>query len=162
MARPNAVVDQIKHVAGGDDQQIRPALAAAPQYLEVAFAGGRTGVLDLSVHRSAVWAGVLRSLFETGQPAYVEIDPQTRLITELLLPIRYNVVRILATDDGLLVELFVSQAPHHVRRGNPEMDELRRTLETALEGRLPVLITETDEHDIVDARLLEEGGGTGG
>jgi hypothetical protein len=100
-----------------------------------------------------VWAEVLESLRETGAPAYVEVDPSTSVITELLLPIPFSVGRIERSPDGLQVELIISHARHSLRRSNPDFEELRHTLEEARKRGSPVLITETlDSHEIIDAR----------
>ena len=152
MPRTNALVDGVKEIS-------RPVAAVAArepmsaQYATVAFGGGRTGLLDLSVHRSRVWAEVLESLRETGAPAYVEVDPNTSLITEVLLPIPFSIGRIERFPDGLQVELIISHARHLLRRSNPNFEELRQTLEEARNTRSSVLITETlDGQEIIDAR----------
>jgi hypothetical protein len=106
--------------------------------------------------RGAVWADVLRSLREQDQPAYVEIAPDTGLITELLLPLRFTVGSIESTEVGLEIELVVSHARHRLRRSNPDFDELRESLEAARESGEPMLVTETDDHEIVDVRRADE------
>jgi hypothetical protein len=160
--RPHALVDDVRDLA--PTREPPEALRGRPDgdYLTVSFAGGRTGVLDLSVHRSRVWADVLRSLRETGQPAYVEIDPETGLITELLLPLRKTVGEIQETEEGLIVELIISHGAHYLRRSNPEFEELRKLLEAARKRGTLVLVTETlEEHEIIDVRPLDEPAGVG-
>jgi hypothetical protein len=158
VARPNALVDDVRELSRALETHEAPPDRPARQYSTVTFAGGRQGLLDMTVRRSAVWADVLQSRRETGQPAYVEIDPDSGLITKLLLPNRYTVSRIEpSSDDGVEVELVVSHARHYLRRFNPDFDELRQTLEAALEHGTPVLVTETlDEHEIIDVRPLDE------
>jgi hypothetical protein len=131
--------------------------AAPPRArLEVRLAGGESGLLDMSVHRSVVWADVLRSLHERQQPAYLEVDPESRLITELLVPLRVTVGRIEPVEDGLVVELIISHAPHYLLRSNEDFERLRKILEAACERSTPMLVTETDDHEIVDVRPAVE------
>jgi glycine/D-amino acid oxidase-like deaminating enzyme len=154
--RAHAVVDAVQDLLHAVEFRETATGRPSLDYLTVAFADGRTGLLDMTIHRSVVWADVLASLRETGQPAYVEIEPDTGLITLLLLPIRYTVARIEPDPEGLEVELVVSHAGHYVRRSNSDFDELRERLQAALERRTPVLVTETlDEHEIIDVRPLE-------
>jgi len=150
--RTNALVDGVKEISRpGETALVRERMPGL--YATVAFASGRTGLLDLSVHRSRVWAEVLESLQEAGDPAYVEVDPNTSLITEVLLPSSFSVGRIERIPDGLQVELIISHARHSLRRSNPDFEELRRTLEEARKRGSRVLITETlDGHEIIDAR----------
>lgn len=152
MPRATALVDGVKELS-------RPRAADAArertpvQYLTVAFGSGRAGLLDMTTHRSRVWAEVLDSFRETGRLAYVEIDPDTSLITEVLQPMRYRVGRTVRSAAGLEVELVISHARHFLRRSNPDFEELRRTLEEAREKGSPILVTETlEQHEIIDAR----------
>ena len=156
MERRNARVERIGDLSRPSPERAAEAPGPSENYLEVRLESGESGLLDMSVHRDAVWADVLRSLQERDQPAYVEIDPDTRLVTELLLPIRFSVGRIEPAEAGLVVELIVSHAPHRLRRSNPDYDELRGTLEAARERKRRVLVTETDDHEIVDVRMLDE------
>jgi hypothetical protein len=156
MERRNAIVDRIRHVARLPASRAADAPGPAENYLEVGFESGESGLLDMSVHRDAVWADVLRSLQERSQPAYVEIDPETHRVTELLVPRLFTVGRIEPNEDGVQVELVISHGRHVLRQSNPRFRELRETLETARERNAPVLVTETDEHEIVDVRELDE------
>jgi sugar phosphate isomerase/epimerase len=114
----------------------------------------------MTADRSRIWADVLRSLSESGQPAYVEIDPETSAITQLLLPIPYRVQRIAPARDGLEVELVISHARHYLRKSNPRFEELRKALEAARAAQAPVLVTETlNEHEIIDVRPAAREGG---
>lgn len=156
MRARDALVDRISDLRRAAPAHAAKAPGAPENYLEVQLDGGQSGLLDMSVHRGAVWADVLRSLQERNEPAYIEIDPETGLITELLLPVRFTVGRIEPSEDGLLVELIISHGRHHLLRSNEDFDELRATLEAAKERGTAVLVTETDEHEIVDVRPLDE------
>lgn len=153
MANPNALVDGV----GDLSAPARAARAAepTPQFLTVKFQGGRTGLLDMTSHRGVVWADVLQSLRQAHQPAYVEIDPKTNRITELLCPVNMTVAAVKPADDGVEVELIISQARHYLRRRHPDYQELLSLLQTAQKDRTPVLVTETlDSHEIIDVRPL--------
>jgi hypothetical protein len=134
-------------------------LAAPRQHVTVTFGSGRKGLLDVSQYQGRVWADVLQSLQETGQPAYVEIEPDTGLITQLLLPRSYSVIALRREKDRLEVELDPSHAIHVVMRSNPHYAEIAKTLERARERGAEVLVTEgVGGPEIVDARLPRERG----
>ncbi len=152
--RGNILVDGVSDVGTAERRLAKPGEAVlAP----VRFRGGRSGMLDMSLPRSTVWAEVLQSLRDAGEPAYVEIDPDTGVITELLLPRAVTVESITPTPerDGVQVELLISHARHFLRRSNRAYDDLLRTLETARARKAAVLVTETlDTHEIIDVRSL--------
>ncbi len=159
MVRPNSLVDDVADVSEPTELRVAAAGRPGPRYIRVAFAGGRAGLLDMALDRSRIWADVLRSLRDSGQPAYVELDPETSVITELLLPIRYTVHKIRPVKDGLEVELIISHARHYLRRSNPNYEALRKALEDARAAGTPVLVTETlKEHEIIDVRPAGEPG----
>jgi hypothetical protein len=129
----------------------------APQYVDIAFEGGRKARLDMTTSRAAVWADILDSLRQAGEPAYVEIDPASGDITELLRPLRVRVGALTpdATGDTVEVELIISAARHYLRATNPDFQELLSILQTAQQQGSTVLVTETlDDHEIIDVKLL--------
>jgi len=147
------VIDDVRSLSSGPDTR----LAKGAQPVTVIFASGRKGLLDVSQHQGRVWAEVLQSLRETGQPAYVEIEPDTGLIIQLLLPRSYAVTALRREKDRLEVELDPSQAIHVVLRSNPYYDEIARALEQARKRHAQVLVTEeVAGPEIVDARLRQE------
>ncbi len=160
MARPNSLVDDVTDLSESAELPSAAPERPAARYIRVAFATGRTGLLDMTADRSRIWADVLRSLRESRQPAYVEVDPKTSVITELLLPIHYTVRRIQPAKDRLEVELEISHARHYLSKSNPQFDELRKALEDARASQTPVLVTETlNEHEIIDVRPVAGEGG---
>jgi hypothetical protein len=164
MPRANAVIADVREVTGQVTVAADERLGRAPApYRRVIFGGGRSGLLDLSLNHSRIWGEVLESLRDSGQPVYVEIDPDSNLITELLLPIRFLVGAVEPVDEGVRVDLIVSQVRHYLHASNPEFEELRRLLETARDTRTPVFVTETlDDHEIVDVRPTGEAPAAGG
>ncbi|MDX2138701.1 MAG: protein-glutamine glutaminase family protein [Chloroflexota bacterium] len=153
MPNPNALVDGVNSVAPLTESTTAQSTAQGSQYRSVTFQSGRSALLDLAQPRSQVWAEVLEDLRRTNQPVYIEIEPETNLISELLLPIVYRVGEITPTTDGMTVELIISHAIHTLQRSNPDYDELLATLETARDQRTAVIVTETlNEHEIIDVR----------
>jgi len=164
VSRVNAVIADVREVTGQVAVAADETLRGVPvPHRRVIFGGGRSGLLDLSSDRSRIWGEVLESARDSGQPVYVEIDPDSNLITELLLPIRFLVGSVEPVDGAVRVDLMVSQARHYLRASNPQFEELRRSLETARDTRTPVLVTETlDDHEIIDVRPTGEGPADGG
>ena len=164
MSRPNAMVSDVQEVTGSVSVSADEERGRVPvPYRRVIFGVGRSGLLDLSLNRARIWGEVLESLRDSGQPVYVEIDPDSDVITELLLPIRFLVGAVEPTDDGVRVDLIVSQARHYLRTSNPDFEEFRQLLQTARDARTPVFVTETlDDHEIVDVRPTGEGPAHGG
>lgn len=127
------------------------------QQITVSFQNGQSGLLDMTRPQSAVWAEVLESLRQASQPAYVQLDPVTNVITELLCPLTVSVGDITPTaaKDGVEVELHISHARHYLRRTNPEYQQLLNTLRAASKQGVMAIVTETpDQHEIIDVRLL--------
>lgn len=155
MSRENALVDGIRTLSKATGFTASLGDKSPSQFVEVKFESGRSGLLDTSIPRSAVWAEVLDSLSKANQPAYVEIDPKTNFVTELLCPLSASVEAITEIADGVEVELIISHAKHYLRRTNPDFQELLNTLQAANEQRTMVLVTETpDQHEIIDVRPL--------
>ena len=155
MARRNAVVDTVSTVSDWPEPTAAAKRARRRKdVLTIEFRSGRSGLLDLDIPRSAVWADVLNSLREAKQPAYVEIAPDTRFITTLLIPVAVTVASLTRTNSGdVEVELIVSHARHVLRRTNPDFRNLHKTLEAAQKSGTRLWVTETlDEHEIIDAR----------
>jgi hypothetical protein len=156
VARPNAHVAHLLSLAGPEEERVERPAAAGPS-LTVTFVDGRRARLNLTDHRSRVWAQVLQNLYQVGEPAYVEIDPESRLITQLLQPLRFTVGDIKRIDGGLQVDLIVSHGRHYLRRSNPDFEELRQALENARKRGTPVLVTETlTEHEIIHVLPVQQ------
>jgi hypothetical protein len=155
MAKRSVVVDRVNEVARPTEVRLEGHDRQRLVLLPVKFRSEMVGFLDLANPRSAVWADVFRSLRESGQPAYVELDSETGIITELLLPLVVTVESISADDrrDGMTVELVISHAHHFLSSSNPRYRELLRALEAAYQEQRFVLVTETlDTHEIIDVR----------
>ncbi len=158
MANPHALVDGILSLSPRAET-LRAARAgpSSPRFVTVQFHGGRSGLLDMTSPRSVVWAEVLESLQQANAPAYVELDPATHVITQLLCPLTVGVGALTPTPagDALEVELLISQARHYLRRTHPDFQHLQETLQAARAQGSQVVVTETpDTHEIIDVRPL--------
>lgn len=156
MARPNAHVGHLESLTRPGEAPAERQAVAGPA-VTVTFADGQKAHLNLTDYQSRVWAQVLQNLYHAGQPAYVEIDPDSRLITQLLQPLRFTVGDITNVDGGLQVDLVVSHGRHYLRRSNPDFEQLRAALENARKRRTPVLVTETlNEHEIIHVQPVAQ------
>ncbi len=156
MTSANRFVDFIGSVGSAP----APAAAAAPSVTtltQVAFQRGQIGLVDTAAPQGRAWVQVLNSLQQSGAPAYVEVDPVSRMITRLLLP---HVVRVGAIEpmaDGVEVELLISHAKHFLRKSEPAFDRLLAALKAAQAKGSRVAVTETPlDHEIFEVHPLPE------
>jgi Glutaminase len=127
-----------------------------PSGAVIAFEGDRTARLTPSDAAAAILE-ILEQLRTMRAPAYVEINPNTREIIRLLIPLVTRVTKVEAREaEGADVELEASHARHRVIRENPAYAQLLTTLRAALEKRSWLAVTETDDHAIIDARPWTE------
>ena len=154
MGNPNVVVDAVSSLSPSA-KDLAARAGQPPQVVTVNFKGGRSGLLDMASPRSAVWADVLDSLAQADVSAYVEIDPATKVITELLIPLAVKVESLTPTaaGDAIEVSLLISHARHYLRRTNPDFQTLLTAVESARDRGTEVLVTETaDGSEIIDVR----------
>jgi hypothetical protein len=145
MPRENVLVDEVS--------ELTLVAAAETRYHAVVFAGGSSARLDLEDSRATGWLAALEQMRAAGLTAYVEVDPATGVIVEVLCPLPVVVGELRESDDGVDVELVISHARHRLSRTNREFGELLAALRRAQENQEPVLVTETlDEHEIIDVR----------
>jgi hypothetical protein len=149
MPNPNAIVDFL--APAPLEERVR---TAATKYATVAFQAGRSAQLDMTKPHAKVWASVLDSMRESNSPVYVEVDPVTSEITNLLVPLSVGVESIKSLRRDVEVELVISHAKHFLRRDNPDFDQLLEILERARVNKTLVAVTETADHDIIDVRPL--------
>jgi hypothetical protein len=152
MPNPNALVDFVE-LLPPLLEALTPGRAGG-QFVTISFQTGRSGWLDLSKPHTGVWAGVLDSMRQSNAPVYVEIDPATSEITNLLVPLVVGVENLTPVRDDLEVDLVISHAKHFLRRANPDFEQLRQVLERARANKTLVAVTETGDHDIIDVRPM--------
>lgn len=160
---PSAFVDYVSSASAvepGESEVLAPSLAgaAAPpsgNWTRIAFSAGRTGLLDRSTERGEVWADVLGSLQQQGSPAYIEVDPVSSQITQLLIPMVVRVGEIQPNDQGVAVELIISHALHLLRSSHPRYQELLNRLRSARASGMAVAVTEDPtSHEIIQVTTL--------
>ena len=96
---------------------------------------------------------ILDGLRQIQAPAYVEIDPESRAITRLLIPLVTRVTTLKEAESAVChVMLEASHARHLLKRDNPDFESLLTSLRTSQEKKNWLLVTETDEHEIIDVR----------
>jgi hypothetical protein len=95
---------------------------------------------------------ILEGLRALGTPVYLEIDPGTQAITRLLIPLVSEVVGVEDTPGEISVELARSHARHVLRRQNNDFPELLERLRVAVDQHTLQIVTETDQHEIIDVR----------
>lgn len=108
-----------------------------PDKVKIHFTMGQKAILDMKNPRAAVWANIIDLQRRNNEPVYVEIDPETEIITELLVPEALQVMYIVTQADGDVdVVFFTSQARHYLRRGNPDFQQMLDALQNAKENGL--------------------------
>lgn len=125
-----------------------------PKKLTVRFKQGREGTLDLKDPLSAHWANMLDEQAQVNRPVFVEIDEETGVITNLLIPRVFRVERLDTDEQGNLhVRFFQSMAVHAVLKTDPNFDAIRNSLQAALADSSERMITSTlDDLEIIDVR----------
>jgi hypothetical protein len=108
----------------------------------------------MSKSHAVVWASVLDSMHQNKAPVYVEVDPATSEITNLLVPLSVGVGDIRPLVNDKEVELIISHAKHFLRRSNPDFEQMLETLEWARTNKTLVAVIETADHNIIDVRPL--------
>src|SRR5262245_3805822 len=95
---------------------------------------------------------VLEQLQRLRTPVYLEIQPDTREIVRLLIPLVTRVTRIQDRGaEGLVVELEASHARHRLLPTTPYHQEVLDVLRRAVETRALLAVTEADAHELLDA-----------
>lgn len=152
MPNPNAIVSRVLGFLPPLDRDPRELLREEAG-LSVELEDGRNLRLDPIDPRSVGFAQILLGLSKLQRPVYVEMDPQTKGITLLLIPYvtRISSIRPIG-DEGLSIELEQSQARHVLRRSNADFGDLERMLSEAASSKKAVILVETDAHDVIEVR----------
>jgi hypothetical protein len=153
-------VNSTRSMERGESETMAAAMAgaAAPlsgSWARIAFKSGRVGLVDLSTERGAIWLEVLDSLTKRNAPAYIQIDPISKQITQLLIPKVVTVGRISQLPQGVEVELIISHAVHILQTSHPRYEELLNRLKAAQASGAVVAVTEDpSSHDIIEVSEL--------
>ncbi len=125
-----------------------------PKQVTVRFEAGRTGILDMDNPHAVFWASLLDLQRRNTRPVYVEIDPETGVLTQLLLPQPSRVMSITQQgEDDAYIVFYTSAARYYLRRENPDFQEMLDALRNAKDDEIEILVTAT-QHDfeIIDVR----------
>ncbi len=123
-----------------------------PDGISIVFEGGQTARL-FPGDRASGTLEILEELRNMRAPAYVEVIPDNRAITRLLIPLVTKVTAV--SESGtqeIAVDLQASHARHLLKRANPDFGVLLEALRAAGEKDTSLIVTETDEHEIIDVR----------
>jgi hypothetical protein len=151
MPNPNAVVGLITRIDPAVDRPSPQTFRDRPEGISIEIEGQRVARLTPG-DRAQGQLEILVELQRIQHPAYLEVSPDTGAITRLLVPLVAKVAGVRPFPEGALVELEISHARHVLRRSAPDFEELLRTLREA-EGKDAFwIVTETDDHDIIDVR----------
>lgn len=153
MPTPNAIVGLISGIEPPVEKLSGPEFFRRhPDGATIAFEGDRTARLYPG-ERTAGMPDILEGLRLMRLPVYAEVDPETRGITRLLIPLVTRVTAIAEAGPGeFRVDLEASHARHRLKRENRYFDELLETLRAAMAKNASLIVTETDNHEIIDAR----------
>jgi hypothetical protein len=140
------------------EKWIAKSVENLPEKVTVHFKTGQTGFLDMKNLRAVHWARIIDELERTKQPVYVEIDMESNVITNVLIPELFKVERLDPDEHGnLMVRLQPSSAIHLLLQSDPNFESMRDSLQAALNEGSERLVTETrDEHEIIDVRKPED------
>lgn len=102
MPNPNIFVDSISSISPSREALVATPLKPPPQTITINFQSGRSSLLDMSIHRSVVWAEIIDSRCREDKPIYVEIDAESNTITKLLLPRAVRVGKISSNNPEIM------------------------------------------------------------
>lgn len=147
------IVDTIRHIAAAPPAAPTPegAGAAAPARIETT--SGETALVDAESRIGRVWLTILDERQRTGEPAFLDVDEESRRLEQVLVPIVVRVSGLVNREAAVEVELEISHARHYLNRSHPDFARLLELLEQAKRDERPLLVTENDEtHEIIDVR----------
>lgn len=157
MPNPNAIVSTLI--------RFQPKLDRSPEEmlkseggLTIELEGERQVRLDPDNPKSAGFAQILDGLSKQNLPVYIELEPETSNVSRILIPYITRVHDIDLLDKGVLrVDLEMSHARHLLRESSPDFKEMEKTLREVLGTDNLVILTEDDDHEIIDVRIFQRG-----
>jgi len=152
------LIDSIRVLSPTRETWVSRPAGELPGNVTVEFKTGQKGILDMKNPRAVHWGDIIDRLEKSNQPVYVEIDDESGVITDLLIPMVFKVERLDPDEHGnLLIRLQPSAAIHALLKSDPNFERMRTSLEAALKDGSERLITETrDDHEIIDVRQPPE------
>lgn len=148
------LLDKVSDFSPGREEWVARERKNLPEKVTVRFETGTSAFLDLRAPLGIHWADVMNRSANAGQPVYVEIDDESGVVLNLLIPWIFTIQSLTPDDRGdVIVRLMPSSAIHFLLKSNPSFDTILADLQKALDNGLEVLITETrDHHEIIDVR----------
>ena len=148
MPNPNAVVSLVLRIDPPLDGE-----TVGEGGFSIELEGGRRARIERTDKNAGGLTRILDGLRQLRRPVYLELEPATTAITRLLIPHVSRVSSIDPIDTGVLsVEFELSHARHLLRSSTPDAGELETLLREASRNFSPVVVTETDAHEIIDVR----------
>jgi hypothetical protein len=154
MANPNAFVAFVRAI-----EPPSPTPASRPdqadRYFLVHFDTGQSVRLNAADPRANTLAELLEDARRDELPAFVDLDPETHAIKHLYFPYVAQVIGLETLDSGdVQVRLKSSVAPHVLVHSNPDFRDILSILKDAHANKIELAVTETREHQVIDARPL--------
>lgn len=149
----NAIVAPVVRITPAVTKRGLEMLREAPaEGFSIEFHGNQNARLPLD-ERSAGALELLEELRKMGAPVFVEVHPETKTISRLLIPLVTKVAGLTETKEGSVqVTLELSSARHVLERTDPNFEEIQKALRDAIERKNVAIVTETDAHEIIDVR----------
>lgn len=149
----NAIVAVVSRIEPPvEDLKGRDFFQRYPDGASITFEGDRTARLYPG-DRAGGMLEILEGLRRLQLPVYAEVNPETRGIARLLIPLVTRVLGVAeAGTEGFRVNLEASHAIHRLQRKNPDFGMLLEILRAALAKKERLIVTESDAHEIMDAR----------
>ncbi|HMF90724.1 MAG TPA: protein-glutamine glutaminase family protein [Candidatus Angelobacter sp.] len=155
MPNPNALVGLVGRIDPPVEKlSVTEYLRKYPGGVAVVLEGEQTARL-LPGDRTAGMLEILEQLRQLRAPVYLEVRPESKEITRLLIPLVTRVSNVSESGADFEVDLQASHARHQVKRKNPDFAQLLETLRAAREKNATLIVTEADDHEIIDARPSE-------
>ncbi len=154
MPNPNAVVALISRIDPPVSKSRAEMLRDAPNGFLVELEGELPSTRLYPSDRAAGLIEILEGLRQLRNPVYLELDPDTRGINVVRIPLVSTVKRISESATGdVELELEESHARHTIRRTNEDAGAMLETLRAASAGGTAVVVTENDLNEIIDVRF---------
>lgn len=152
MPNPNAIVGVVNRVEPPVGEAVAELLAKRPEGIAIHLEGDRQARIS-TPEKAARLLDVIEGARVARLPLFVEVEPETHEIERISVPLQVTVVSVEEADKPELeVELAISHARHTLKRANPDFEELAATLRAACKDQSILLVTETEDHEIIDAR----------
>jgi hypothetical protein len=149
----NAIIAQVVRINPPVSKRgVEMLREASPDGFSIEFEGKQVARL-LPDEKAAGILEILEELRKMGAPVYVDVHPDSKAIIRLLIPLVGKVAGISEVKgDEIHVAIEISSTRHVLIRSNPDFDEILKTLRSARENKTLMIVTETDNHEIIDVR----------